>query len=319
MDAPTPSHIQESFEINEYILKKENRRFKIKTYLSSDITIESIELDKIKDFFYSNTFPLNALIKLSKGFKVCENIREAYDIIEEIFDNENASINNINENEISLIFKVYLPGGKVDDVNLTLNKTEINKNILIDELYNKIEQLEEENKDLKNEITDLKKNLTKTDNQNPEKTISLNIDIRLHGTKKYQFKPDDSINSMIESVKKDFTIYSNIILRYNNLLIDNYFRTFEEYKIPDNSTINFIHYKIGGEIYVKTLMGRTLTIYLEPFNTIEYLKQRIQDSTGIKSKDQRLIYDGKQLEDNRTVASYNIWNESTIHMVLRIR
>jgi len=62
-----------------------------------------------------------------------------------------------------------------------------------------------------------------------------------------------------------------------------------------------------------------LTIYLEPFNTIEYLKQRIQDSTGIKSKDQRLIYDGKQLEDNRTVASYNIWNESTIHMVLRIR
>ena len=319
MDAPTPSHIQESFEINEYILKKENRRFKIKTYLSSDITIESIELDKIKDFFYSNTFPLNALIKLSKGFKVCENIREAYDIIEEIFDNENASINNINENEISLIFKVYLPGGKVDDVNLTLNKTEINKNILIDELYNKIEQLEEENKDLKNEITDLKKNLTKTDNQNPEKTISLNIDIRLHGTKKYQFKPDDSINSMIESVKKDFTIYSNIILRYNNLLIDNYFRTFEEYKIPDNSTINFIHYKIGGEVYVKTLMGNTLTIYLEPFNTIEYLKQRIQDSTGIKSKDQRLIYDGKQLEDNRTVASYNIWNESTIHMVLRIR
>ena len=81
MDAPTPSHIQESFEINEYILKKENRRFKIKTYLSSDITIESIELDKIKDFFYSNTFPLDALIKLSKGFKVCENIREAYDII----------------------------------------------------------------------------------------------------------------------------------------------------------------------------------------------------------------------------------------------
>ena len=200
-----------------------------------------------------------------------------------------------------------------------MNKTEINKNILIDELFKKIEQLEEENKDLKNEITDLKKNLTKTDNQNPEKTISLNIDIRLHGTKKYQFKPDDSINSMIESVKKDFTIYSNIILRYNNLLIDNYFRTFEEYKIPDNSTINFIHYKIGGEVYVKTVMGNTLTIYLEPFNTIEYLKQRIQDSTGIKSKDQGLIYDGKQLEDNRTVASYNIWNESTIHMVLRIR
>ena len=66
-------------------------------------------------------------------------------------------------------------------------------------------------------------------------------------------------------------------------------------------------------------MGNTLTIYLEPFNTIEYLKQRIQDSTGIKPDEQRLIYDGKQLEDNRTVASYNIWNESTIYMILRMR
>ena len=46
---------------------------------------------------------------------------------------------------------------------------------------------------------------------------------------------------MIEKIKKDFKIYPNIELRYNNLLIDNYNLTFKYYKIPDDSTINFIH------------------------------------------------------------------------------
>ena len=114
MDSPTPNHIVKSDISNEYILKKENRTFKIKTYLSSDITIESIELDKIKeDIFYSNTFSLDALVKLSKGFKICEDITEAYDIIEQMFKNDKVTINNINDNEISLIFDVDLPGEKI--------------------------------------------------------------------------------------------------------------------------------------------------------------------------------------------------------------
>jgi len=241
MDSPTPNHIVKSDISNEYILKKENRTFKIKTYLSSDITIESIELDKIKeDIFYSNTFSLDALVKLSKGFKICEDITEAYDIIYDIFQNENASINNINDSEISLIFKVYLPGGKTEDVNFKLIKKNITKNILIEELFDKVNQLEIENSDLKNEITDLNKKLTKTENKNKEKTkntISLNIDVRLYEKKKYQFKPEDTIKLMIEKVKKDFKIYPNIEIRYNNLLIDNYNLTFKYYKIPDDSLL----------------------------------------------------------------------------------
>ena len=124
---------------------------------------------------------------------------------------------------------------------------------------------------------------------------------------------------MIEKVKKDFKIYPNIELRYNNLLIDNYNLTFKYYKIPDDSTINFIHYRIGGQIYVKTLTLRTLTLYLEEDTPIEDLKARIQDSTGVPPNDQRLIYAGKQLEDNKTLKDYNVWNETTIHMVLRLR
>ena len=70
---------------------------------------------------------------------------------------------------------------------------------------------------------------------------------------------------------------------------------------------------------MKTLTSRTLTLYLEEDSPIEDLKARIQDSTGVPPNDQRLIYAGKQLEDNKTLKDYNVWNETTIHMVLRLR
>ena len=78
--------------------------------------------------------------------------KRSYDIIEQIFQNEKASINAINENEISLIIKVDLPGGKIQEVNLTLNKKEMNRNTLIEELVRKVNQLEEENKVIKEKL-----------------------------------------------------------------------------------------------------------------------------------------------------------------------
>ena len=151
MEPPTPN-----IKSKEYTLKTESRTFQIKLYLSSDITIEANELDKVKGIFYSNTISLDALVKLSKGFKVCEDIKEAYDIMVQILENEKASINNISENEISLIIKVDLPGGKVQDVTLTLNKKKMNDNAIIEELVKKVNQLEEENKSLKKDIKDIK-------------------------------------------------------------------------------------------------------------------------------------------------------------------
>ena len=75
----------------------------------------------------------------------------------------------------------------------------------------------------------------------------------------------------------------------------------------------------GFQIFVKTFNGKTIVIWTHAADTIDNIKVKIQEKTGIPPDAQRLIFGRWQLEDNRTLGDYNIHEACTLHLLLRLR
>ena len=95
-------------------------------------------------------------------------------------------------------------------------------------------------------------------------------------------------------------------------------RTLSYYQIQQGATMYVVDLR-EMQVFVKTLTGKTLAIKAVPSMLVQSFKGRVRAQEGIPPNQQRLIFAGRQLENGRMLSDYNIRDESTLHLLLRLQ
>ncbi|GLJ51505.1 hypothetical protein SUGI_1094880 [Cryptomeria japonica] len=97
-------------------------------------------------------------------------------------------------------------------------------------------------------------------------------------------------------------------------------RTLAYYIIQKQSTLHLVLRLRGGlSIKVKTLTGKEVEIDIEPTDTIERIKDLVEEREGIPPLQQRIVYMGKQMHDEKTAKDYGVVGGSVLHLILALR
>ena len=146
------------------------------------------------------------------------------------------------------------------------------------------------------------------------------IIVSYNGKINLDVQPDNTI----EEVKSRIQSKEGILSAEQRLYFDGKClrddRTLASYNIQNGSTVQLVFRLRGGfYIFIKSFDGKTGAIEVEIENTIREIKEKIHQRISVKPHQQRLIFGGKQLKDNRTLADYQVQSNSTIQLALKLQ